>query len=127
MNAAFNLIKENRKREVFRDKRAEQLESLKNKGAYTRSRIKIRFPDAFIIVASFGAKESIRDVYDFVRENILTNERPFYLFETPPKRILKTLETRLFQAKLVPSATLYFGWSDLDSTTRENGPFLNLV
>ena len=63
----------------------------------------------------------------FVRENILTNERPFYLFETPPKRILKTLETRLFQAKLVPSATLYFGWSDLDTTTRENGPFLNLV
>ena len=32
VNAAINLIKENKKREAFRDKRAELLEQEKNKG-----------------------------------------------------------------------------------------------
>jgi len=49
------------------------------------------------------------------------------LFEAPPKRILSIKTSKLFQIKLVPSATLYFGWSDVDSTTKEHGPFLDLL
>lgn len=59
MGAAITLIKENKKKEIFRDKRQIQLDQLKNQGSYTRGRIKIRFPDNFVIVASFGAKETV--------------------------------------------------------------------
>jgi len=125
-NAAFALIKENRKKEVFRDKRQEMLDSLKNKDAYTRSRLKIRFPDNFVILASFGAKESVQDVYNFIKDNLVTQDREFYLYETPPKRVLKASTSKLHQVKLVPSGNLYFGWTGLDQTTREHAPFLNL-
>ena len=88
MNAAIRLMKENKKREIFRDKRQEVLDQLKSKQTYTRSRVKIKFPDGFVIQASFGAKETVQDVYDFLKECLLTPDRKFYLFETPPKRIL---------------------------------------
>ncbi len=127
MNAAISLIRENKKREVFRDKRQIQIDQLKSQGSYTRSRVKIRFPDNMVIVASFGAKETVQDVYDFVKSHLLVPERAFILFETPPKRVLSTMSSRLVQIKLVPSCTLYFGWTDLLTTTREDGPFLNLI
>lgn len=126
MNAALNLIKENKKREVFRDKRQIELDKLKAQASFTRSRLKIRMPDDMVIVASFGAKESVQDVYDWLKQNLINKERQFILYETPPKRILQASTSRLFQVKLVPSGSLYFGWKDLDSTKRTDGPFLDI-
>lgn len=70
MNAAINLIKENKKREAFRDKRQIMLDKMKDQASWTRGRIKVRMPDDFVIVANFGAKETVQDVYDFVREHL---------------------------------------------------------
>jgi hypothetical protein len=59
MGAAIRLMQENKKREVFRDKRQIILDQLKNKQTYTRSRVKVKFPDGWVIQASFGAKETV--------------------------------------------------------------------
>ena len=58
----------------------------------------------------------------------VNGERPFYLYETPPKRVLdeKTLKQTLVQSKLVPSCMLYFAWKDLKETKPEHGPFLDM-
>ena len=55
-------------------------------------------------------------------------EREFYLYETPPKKVLdkKTFKNNLVTQRLVPSCMLYFGWSDLDETKSEHGPFMNM-
>ena len=127
VQAAKNLIVQNKQRENFRFRGDRELQRELNKGNFTRGRIKIRFPDQFVIVASFGAKETVQSVYDFVKEYIQQKGRDFILFETPPKRVLKAKEKKLFEVKLVPSATLYFGWADLDSTKAGDGPFLDML
>ena len=121
------MIKENKKREVFRDKRQMELNQLKKQKSFTRTRVKLRFPDGFVMLASFGAKEYVRDLFEFVRENLVTPDRKFILFQTPPKRLLTQTDQRMVQAKLIPSCTLFFGWADLDSTTQADGPFLDLA
>lgn len=45
-------------------------------------------PDGYILQGTFGAKEKVKDVFAFVKDCILTKEREFVLFETPPKRVL---------------------------------------
>ena len=40
--------------------------------------------------------------------------------------MLDSLDKTLIEMKLVPSCTLYFGWSFLDQTTSEHGPFLDM-
>ena len=46
----------------------------------------------------------------------------------PPKKVLdkKVFKNNLIKQRLVPSCLLYFGWSDLDETKWEHGPFMNL-
>ena len=63
----------------------------------------------------------------FIKENLATPDREFYLFETPPKRVLKDMNKTLHAQRLVPRCLLYFGWTGLDETKFEDGPFLDMM
>jgi hypothetical protein len=98
---------------------------------HTRSNVRIKFPDGYLLQGTFGALETVQDIYDFVGEQLFIppSERQFYIYETPPKKVLdqKTFKNNLITQRLVPSCMLYFGWSDLDETKAEHGPFMNMM
>ena len=52
-------------------------------------------PDGYILQGTFGAKEKVKDVFDFVKDCILLKDRQFYLFETPPKRVITAMNQTL--------------------------------
>jgi len=128
--SAMKFLAQQEKNSKFQNKRYQELEKLVNSPHHTRSNIRIKFADGYILQGTFGAKETIKDVYDFVAENLFytPDERQFYLYETPPKRILddKVMKQTLIQAKLVPSCMLYHGWKDLSETKPDSGPFLKM-
>jgi hypothetical protein len=90
------------------------LDNVKRQAHHTRTKLRIRFPDNYVLQGTFGAKETLQHVHDYVKQNIVSKERDFYLFETPPKKVLKDKKQSLFKARLVPMAIIYFGWSDID-------------
>ena len=50
--------------------------------------MRVKFPDGYLLQGTFGALEKVEDIYKFVNENIFyKDQREFYLFETPPKKI----------------------------------------
>ena len=104
----------NHKNSKFRDKRTEMLDNVKRQSVPTRCKLRIKFPDSYVLQGTFGARETVQAVYDYVKENIVTKERGFYLFETPPKKVLKDKKQTLFKAKFGGMAIIYFGWSDVD-------------
>ena len=85
---ALKLISDNAKNEKFRDKRTIELDRIKKLAHHTRTKIRVKFPDGYILQGTFGALEKVSDVLEFVKENLATKDRQFYLFETPPKRKL---------------------------------------
>lgn len=85
----------------------------------------MKFPDGWVLEGSFGGRETIGSVHEFVRERVMDSERKFYLFETPPKRVVKEMGKSLFHSKLVPSCLLYFAWTEGESPA-SGGPYLNL-
>ena len=94
---------------------------------YTTALVRIRFPDDYVLQGTFGALEKMQELYAFVQENLYTKGREFYLYETPPKKILSDMKQSLKAARLVPSGMLYFGWTDLDQTKNVDGPFLDIA
>jgi hypothetical protein len=81
------------------------------------STIRILFPDQYLIQALFGPLETVGDLLDFLKKNVVNPDIPggWYIFETPPKKTItlnKYLEKSLFEMKLVPSARLFFSFSD---------------
>ncbi len=79
---------------------------------------------------NFGAKEQIKDVYEFLTANLssVQSGRAFDLYETPPKRVLteKHMNKTLLASQMVPSCMIYFAWKDLPETKAEHGPFLDM-
>jgi hypothetical protein len=67
---ALRMFKDSQKNSAFLDKRAEKLENLKRQAHHTRTKLRFKFADNYVMQASFGAKERTEAVYDFVRENI---------------------------------------------------------
>lgn len=86
--------------------------------------VKIKFPDKKILEGNFSVRETAADLYSFVAGNLQQVGREFYLYETPPKKVIKNGNHGL--KPFAPATSLYFSWSDLTQTTEANGPFLRI-
>ena len=128
--SAMKFLAEREQNSKFQNKRHQALEQLVKAPHHTRSSIRVKFPDGLLLQGTFGAKETIEDVYKFVSEHLFykPDQRQFYLYETPPRKVFdeKTYKLNLMKAKLVPSCMIYFAWKDLDQTKAEDGPFLDV-
>ena len=88
--------------------------------------MRVRFPDDYVIQGTFGALDRLDQVYKFVKEHIFLQNRDFYLYETPPKKVINQMTANLKSLRMVPSGMLFFAWSDLEQTKYNDGPFLNM-
>mmetsp|Transcript_3420 Transcript_3420/g.5793 ORF Transcript_3420/g.5793 Transcript_3420/m.5793 type:complete len:146 (-) Transcript_3420:251-688(-) len=61
--AAMKFIAEKEKKNKFQNKRLQELERVMKQPCHTRTNIRVKFPDGYIIQGTFGAKETIGDVY----------------------------------------------------------------
>ena len=125
--SALRFLAENEKNTKFRNKRYEELDRLQKQQLYTTSLVRIRFPDDYVLQGTFGALERLEEVFKFVKANLFNKEREFYLYETPPKKILTEMKHTLKNSKMVPSGMVYFAWADLDQTRDTDGPFLDIA
>jgi hypothetical protein len=123
---ALKFLAENEKNMKFRNKRQEELERIQKQQVYTTALIRIRFPDEYVLQGTFGALDKLDQVYKFVKEHLYMPDRDFYLYEAPPKKVLKDMSQNLKSLRLVPSGMLWFAWSDLDQTKWSDGPFLDM-
>jgi hypothetical protein len=72
--------------------------------------VRVHFPDATILQASFSARQPLQAVQQLVRQVAVPRLAPgLYLYTTPPKAVLKDASATLHKLKLVPAAHLYVG------------------
>jgi Mor family transcriptional regulator len=105
----------------FRNKRKNELKKAKDRKINCVT-VRVRFPDKFVLQGVFSIKETSRDVYLFVAEHLQQKGREFYLYEAPPRKVIKNGNHKL--QPFAPATLLHFSWSDLQETTETNGPFL---
>lgn len=80
---------------------------------YKKAIIRIQFPDRTVLQGTFKPTETIRDVTEFVCDYLEDKLIPFYLYSTPPKKILEDTEN-LFQLGFVPGALIHFGTNNTE-------------
>ena len=56
---ALAFLADQEKKSKFRDRRANQLEAVKRQAHHTRTQIRIKMPDGYVIQGTFGAKEKV--------------------------------------------------------------------
>eukprot|EP01086_Lenisia_limosa_P012080 TRINITY_DN39436_c0_g1_i1.p1 TRINITY_DN39436_c0_g1~~TRINITY_DN39436_c0_g1_i1.p1 ORF type:complete len:165 (-),score=26.58 TRINITY_DN39436_c0_g1_i1:14-457(-) len=84
-----------------------QFKSTKKKKTYVKCRVAFLFPGAVRLEASFLARETLNDIYAFIREYIADPTASFDLFMTPPRTVIPKTEVSIEDFELVPSVLLH--------------------
>lgn len=83
------------------------------KRKYPKTMIRVRLQDRITIQATFLSNESVEELYKVV-ESVVEAQKAFYLYVTPPMRVLKRDEmenTNFHDAGLAPASVVYLGSS----------------
>ncbi|XP_078360364.1 UBX domain-containing protein 6-like isoform X2 [Oculina patagonica] len=75
---------------------------------YRFTLVRIRFPDGIILQGTFYSREKLRDVFEFVRQSLVSDWQPFVLSEAT--RQLTDENASLVDLGLVPAAVVSFKW-----------------
>ncbi|XP_001602388.1 UBX domain-containing protein 6 [Nasonia vitripennis] len=78
---------------------------------YRFTLIRIRFPDGIILQGTFAVDEKFEQVVEFVKENLLNEQFPFYLITATREKLTEVdFEKSLESLNLVPAVVLTFFW-----------------
>ncbi|RUS68864.1 hypothetical protein EGW08_023375 [Elysia chlorotica] len=110
------LKKEHQRREeateklgLLRTKAMRERDEQRELRKYRYALLRIRFPDGVILQGVFRANESVKSVFEFVRENLQNNWIPFHL-ATGTGSKLQEEEGTLAELGLAPATLLNFSW-----------------
>lgn len=119
----YNLTPEEIKREQqLRSEAVERVQMLRTKAMrerdekqrlrkYKYSLIRIKFPDDLILQGTFLVHEKFQNVINFVNENLIKANRPFYLKNLARPMFEENLfDKTLLELELFPTALLIFFW-----------------
>ncbi|PVD37642.1 hypothetical protein C0Q70_00239 [Pomacea canaliculata] len=73
--------------------------------------LRVQFTDGLVLQGCFRPRETVFALYKFVKENLEDPNHEFYLYTSPPKRILSDMALSLVEADLAPATVVYFGSS----------------
>ena len=113
MELAKKMTEKSRRNGMMTTKAMRDLEALRKQRIYKDCLIRIQFPSRLVVEAIFRPTETFMDVRALLKRAILSTkalEAEFYLFTTPPKRIVDSSAT-LQSAGCAPAALLYLGWT----------------
>ncbi|KAL3273488.1 hypothetical protein HHI36_014929 [Cryptolaemus montrouzieri] len=89
----------------------ESKKQLRQLNRYSKSIIRVLFPDRTVLQAVFSSTDLVKTVSEFVQKHLHNSNIPFHLYTTPPKHILPE-DKRLIEVDCVPGALLHFGTDD---------------
>ncbi|CAD8108599.1 unnamed protein product [Paramecium sonneborni] len=95
----------------FTSKRKKEYEELLKKPIYSKTEIRVQFPDSVIVQAFFGPLETIKDLYDLIKDMLGDQNLEFYLYTSPPlvRMTQKHFQQSFEDLNSVPNGLFYFG------------------
>lgn len=120
---AMSIIKGNTDKFVV--KRRSEFEKLVNKPIYTKATIRVKFPNELLIQGNFAMMETIGDVYNFVRDNLIDPNLTFVLFTSFPSKKYTDLKATIYSQSLAPSTLLYVSFPGIDPQKNPEYKYLN--
>ncbi|XP_008661496.1 plant UBX domain-containing protein 1 isoform X2 [Zea mays] len=116
----YNLIS-NRMGEHFKmlkTRKMREAELAAQRAKRTKTVMRVRFPDGYILEADFIPSERIHSLVDLLLKVLARPDLPFYLYTVPPKKRILDTSQDFYTAGFVPGANVHFSY-DLPE-----GPFL---
>jgi len=136
------MTEKNKKEDVLKTKAMRDKEERQKRAKYSRTTIRVKFPDQTSVQGVFSPDETLASLYSWVRE-ILHSRVEFELCRTPlfstkqhvayflppppkvvtpPRRVLSDSPAGLFDFGLYPSAVIFLAWKKEEGAGPEGRP-----
>ncbi|KAI4494699.1 hypothetical protein M0804_000900 [Polistes exclamans] len=107
------------KNQMLRTKAMREKDEERELKRYRFTLIRIRFPDNIILQGTFSVHEKCREVVDFVKENLINTDIPFFLILPVGQKLQEEdYDKTLLELRLMPACLLKFSYEshkeDLD-------------
>ncbi|XP_078440366.1 plant UBX domain-containing protein 1 isoform X2 [Wolffia australiana] len=122
----FRTMSARTKDQSLKTRKIREAESAARRARITKAVIRVKFPDKYVLEATFHPSETIQSLIDLLLKAVAQPQLPFYLYTTPPKMRIKDTSMDLYTAGFIPGAIVYFsldlpeGGADVE----KSGPFL---
>lgn len=124
----YRILATKKEDKFLKTKKIREAEEAARKSKFTKAVIRVRFPDNHTLEVNFHPSETMQSLVDFLKRVLSQPDLPFYLYTTPPKKIIKDMSQDFFSASFIPGAIVYFSY-DLpkgdDVVAANSGPFLH--
>ncbi|XAR51962.1 hypothetical protein NMG60_11006775 [Bertholletia excelsa] len=122
----YRILATRKEDKFLKTRKIREAEEATRRARFTKACIRVRFPDDFTLEGTFHPSDTIQHLVDFLKKVIAQPEQPFYIYTTPPKKILKDMSQDFYSAGFIPGAIVYFSYdlSKGDNVAPLSGPFL---
>ncbi|KAK4712669.1 hypothetical protein R3W88_007182 [Solanum pinnatisectum] len=106
----YRLLGTKKEEKHLKTKKIREAEEAARRARITKAVIRVRFPDNYILEATFHPSETIKSLLDLLVKVIARPELPFYIYTTPPKKQIKDFSQDFYSAGFIPGAVVYFSY-----------------
>ncbi|XP_020219032.1 plant UBX domain-containing protein 1 [Cajanus cajan] len=123
----YRLLASKKEDKFLKTRKIREAEEAARRSRTTKAIIRVRFPDNHTLEATFHPSETLQSLVDLLTKVIAQPEQPFYIYTTPPKKVINDLSQDFYDAGFCPGAIVYFsynvpkGGSTVDD---HSGPYL---
>ncbi|KAK7266886.1 hypothetical protein RIF29_19546 [Crotalaria pallida] len=123
----YRVLATKKEDKFLKTRKIREAEEAARRSRITKAVIRVRFPDNHTLEVTFHPSETIRSLVDLLTKVIAKPEQPFYIYTTPPKKLIKDLSQDFYTAGFCPGAIVYFSYDvpiGDDTLVGHVGPYL---
>ncbi|KAF7819466.1 plant UBX domain-containing protein 1 [Senna tora] len=123
----YRLLATKKEDKFLKTRKIREAEEAARRSRINKAVIRVRFPDNHTLEATFHPSETIQSLVDLLTKVISKPEQPFYIYTTPPKKLIKDMSQDFYTAGFCPGAIVYFSFDTPkgESVVADMGPFLH--
>lgn len=120
----YHLMASKKQDKYLKTRKIREAEEAARRSRMTKAVIRVRFPDNHTLEATFHPSDRIESIFDLLAKVLVKPELPYYLYTTPPKKVIRDESQNFFDAGFVPGAIVYFSYELPKEDEANSGPFL---
>ncbi|NP_001242340.1 Plant UBX domain-containing protein 1-like [Glycine max] len=107
----YRLLATKKEDKFLKTRKLREAEEAARRSRITKAVIRIRFPDNHTLEATFHPSETIQSLIDLLTKVIAQPEQPFYIYTTPPKKVINDMSLDFYTTGFCPGAIVYFSYN----------------
>ncbi|XP_058778914.1 plant UBX domain-containing protein 1 [Vicia villosa] len=120
----YKLLGTKKEDKYLKTRKLREADEAARRSKITKAVIRVRFPDNHTLEATFHPSETIQSLIDLLNKVIAQPEKSFYLYTTPPKKLIKDFSQDFYTVGFCPGAIVYFSYDVSKGNSSDDGPYL---